>query len=114
MAQFINDLETGNYDNDAEADEDDSNEPERGSPKDGLAPEESESPTKPDDDFGMGLENDEDDVKNEANGKTSYDSRSAEKDEVSVPPEGNQVMIRTIPPDIGRVKLEAVSCHSLL
>jgi hypothetical protein len=26
-----------------------------------------------------------------------------------VMPEGNQVMIRTIPPDIGRVKLEDVS-----
>ena len=30
-------------------------------------------------------------------------------DEVSVLPEGNQVLIRTIPPDIGRVKLERVS-----
>ena len=30
-------------------------------------------------------------------------------DEISVLPEGNQVLIRTIPPDIGRVKLERVS-----
>ena len=29
-------------------------------------------------------------------------------EEVAVPPEGNQVMIRTIPPDIGRAKLEEV------
>jgi hypothetical protein len=29
-------------------------------------------------------------------------------------PEGNEVMIRTIPPDIGRVKLEDVSSFSLI
>lgn len=35
-------------------------------------------------------------------------------DEVSVEPEGNQVLIRTLPPDIGRVKLERVRCDLLL
>lgn len=30
----------------------------------------------------------------------------AQGDELAIPPEGNQVMIRTIPPDIGRSKLE--------
>lgn len=46
----------------------------------------------------------------EANGKSSVDDRrNTRGEEVSVPPEGNQVMIRTIPPDIGRVKLEEVS-----
>ena len=45
----------------------------------------------------------------EANGKSSFDHRrNTRGEEVSVPPEGNQVMIRTIPPDIGRVKLEEV------
>ena len=39
------------------------------------------------------------------NGKGSG-SRAARTDEVSVDAEGNQVMIRTIPPDIGRAKLE--------
>lgn len=29
-------------------------------------------------------------------------------EEIAVPPEGNQIMIRTIPPDIGRAKLEEV------
>ena len=45
----------------------------------------------------------------ETNGKSSVDNRrNTRGEEVSVPPEGNQVMIRTIPPDIGRVKLEEV------
>jgi len=45
----------------------------------------------------------------DANGKYSADSkRGARLEEISVPTEGNQVMIRTIPPDIGRVKLEEV------
>jgi len=34
------------------------------------------------------------------------------EDEVMVEPDGNQVLIRTIPPDIGRVKLEKVVSHS--
>ncbi|KAJ7367833.1 hypothetical protein DFH08DRAFT_829518 [Mycena albidolilacea] len=50
----------------------------------------------------------------DANGKGAANSgnnngnrRASDRgDEVSVMPEGNQVMIRTIPPDIGRVKLE--------
>jgi|SRR5882762_1533709 len=46
----------------------------------------------------------------EANGKPSNkNERFTRGEEMSVPPEGNQVMIRTIPPDIGRVKLEDVS-----
>lgn len=52
----------------------------------------------------------------DANGKGAANSgnnngnrRASDRgDEVSVMPEGNQVMIRTIPPDIGRVKLEDV------
>lgn len=40
-------------------------------------------------------------------------SRAARSDEIAVEAEGNQVMIRTIPPDIGRAKLEkhGVSAH---
>lgn len=46
----------------------------------------------------------------EANGKQSgKNERVTRGEEISVPPEGNQVMIRTIPPDIGRVKLEEVN-----
>ena len=60
------------------------------------------------------LEPEEDNVDNdpgrpEANGKSSFDNKRTNRgDEVSVMPEGNQVMIRTIPPDIGRIKLEEV------
>ncbi|KAJ6567356.1 hypothetical protein DFH09DRAFT_1034534 [Mycena vulgaris] len=47
----------------------------------------------------------------DANGKSAINNNNNNKrtdrgDEVSVMPEGNQVMIRTIPPDIGRIKLE--------
>jgi len=52
---------------------------------------------------------DHDAARTETNGKFSVDNRrNTRGEEVSVLPEGNQVMIRTIPPDIGRVKLEEV------
>jgi SERRATE/Ars2, N-terminal domain len=45
----------------------------------------------------------------DANGKSASDGKRHNRgEEASVLPEGNQVMIRTIPPDIGRVKLEEV------
>ena len=45
----------------------------------------------------------------DAGGKLSNDNkRSNRGEEISIMPEGIQVMIRTIPPDIGRVKLEEV------
>lgn len=52
-------------------------------------------------------------VTNGANGKKSEGEDGSKPtilrdDEVSVDPEGNQVLIRTLPPDIGRVKLERV------
>ena len=53
---------------------------------------------------------DQDAARGEANGKLSADAKRLTNrgEEVSIPPEGNQVMIRTIPPDIGRQKLEEV------
>jgi hypothetical protein len=46
----------------------------------------------------------------ETNGRGNRDSKPNNRgEEVSVTPEGNQVMIRTIPPDIGRFRLEEVS-----
>ncbi|KAG6828765.1 hypothetical protein H0H92_006844 [Tricholoma furcatifolium] len=65
-----------------------------------------------DDDMQFNVDVDEEPGDNEAsrgadaNGRVPADKRSNRGDEVSVAPEGNQVMIRTIPPDIGRVKLE--------
>ncbi len=45
----------------------------------------------------------------EADPRTPVESKRTHREEnVSVLPEGNEVMIRTIPPDIGRVKLEEV------
>jgi hypothetical protein len=79
-------------------------------------------PTNGDDEMQFTMETEEDTgdrdaIRQETNGKLSYDTRGNRGEEVSVAPEGNQVMIRTIPPDIGRVKLEEVnysilaSCH---
>jgi hypothetical protein len=65
--------------------------------------------------FNMDLEEPVDEgPRPEANGKapsTGYKKQTQENrgEEISVDCEGNQVMIRTIPPDIGRVKLEEVS-----
>lgn len=67
-----------------------------------------------DDDMQFNVEVDEEPgdiepIRAETNGKSSSDKRNINRgEEISVPPEGNQVMIRTIPPDIGRVKLEEV------
>ena len=53
--------------------------------------------------------------KSTTNGKSSKNNRSDNRGhEYSVMPEGNQVMIRTIPPDIGRLKLEEVGLVSLV
>lgn len=56
---------------------------------------------------------DNDAARHDTNGKGG--SRDTNKpnnrgEEISVMPEGNQVMIRTIPPDIGRLRLEEVRC----
>lgn len=67
-----------------------------------------------DDDMQFNMEAEEDGADHDANraetnGKVSLDNKRVNRgEEISVPPEGNQVMIRTIPPDIGRVKLEEV------
>lgn len=119
MNQFLNDLETGKFDREGDSYEAEQYEPvqtakESPVPEDGAV-EDGESPSKAEEEFSIGFENDEEaadnagDVKNDTNGKASYESKQTERDEVSVMPEGNQVMIRTIPPDIGRAKLEAVS-----
>ena len=53
----------------------------------------------------------EEDTAQEANGarnRRTTQQMDNRGEEIAVPPEGNQVMIRTIPPDIGRVKLEEV------
>ena len=66
---------------------------------------------EPEDDAG-----EQDASRADMNGKQSADAKRMMNrgEEISIPPEGNQVMIRTIPPDIGRQKLEEVRhCQSL-
>ena len=77
--------------------------------------EEETKPTVGDDEMQFNVEGDDDAAdqdaaRGEANGKLSADAKRLANrgEEVSIPPEGNQVMIRTIPPDIGRQKLEEV------
>ena len=60
--------------------------------------------------FNVEAEEEQDQDANRAGpSKQSDDKRGRGGEEISVPTEANQIMIRTIPPDIGRVKLEEVS-----
>lgn len=66
-----------------------------------------------DDDMQFAMDAEEDTGEHDANrvenGKVATEhKRNNRGEEISIPPEGNQVMIRTIPPDIGRFKLEEV------
>jgi hypothetical protein len=79
---------------------------------DGLAPV--DESMKVDED--VIVEAEEEGDKLDANGKGVENGKRDSRDrgeEVSVAPEGHQVMIRTIPPDIGRVKLETVGVRIL-
>lgn len=73
-----------------------------------------------DDEMQFNIDADEEVGDNEANrpdtnGKSVTDNRRNNRgEEIFVPIEGNQVMIRTIPPDIGRVKLEEVGPSAIL
>jgi hypothetical protein len=110
---FLHDLESGKFDPDFN-----DTEPEPSSPvKDTgeAANIEGSAATGDDpkpayDDMQDNVEGDDDEpARADANGKSSYDKKNINRgEEMSVPPEGNQVMIRTIPPDIGRIKLEEV------
>jgi len=80
--------------------------------QDGLAPV--DEAMKVDEDVIVEVEEEGD--KLDANGKVVENGKKDSRDrgeEVSVAPEGHQVMIRTIPPDIGRVKLETVGVRVL-
>jgi hypothetical protein len=119
---FLQDLEAGKFDPELREPESESAPPKETptngdpAPSNGVVSTE-DKPTGGDDDMQFGVDIEEevggDDANRpepEANGKPSYDKRLNNRgEEISIPPEGNQVMIRTIPPDIGRVKLEDVS-----
>ncbi|THU77369.1 hypothetical protein K435DRAFT_974000 [Dendrothele bispora CBS 962.96] len=119
LSTFLHDLESGKFDPDL-------NEPEIEPPSaatDNVANGEKstseannnvdEPKANVDDDMQFNIDAEDDGVDNENRGDTNGkagggDSKRNNKgeEEMAVSPEGNQVMIRTIPPDIGRVKLE--------
>ena len=70
----------------------------------GSAEDEMQFNVEPEDDAG-----DQDANRHDSSKPSADNKRNVRGEEFSVLPEGNQVMIRTIPPDIGRVKLEEVS-----
>jgi len=114
---FLDDLESGKFDPDLNEPEAEPSSPvkENGN-GDAAHPDgngvSSEETKTGDDDMQFNPEVEDDGGDNDAsradvNGKSASDKqRGTRGEEVSVDPEGNQVMIRTIPPDIGRVKLE--------
>ena len=112
--QFVIDLENGKFDA-PNVDEAEIAETKERSipPEDAAGPSDAvDASIRNDDEFGMGPEGEDDGPGNAADSKPDTNGNVGlreSKNEVSVMPEGNQVMIRTIPPDIGRVKLEAVS-----
>lgn len=89
----------------------------------GNAGSSDDKPTAGDEDMQFNIDADEepaDESRPETNGKGPSNSKKHQQssgdnrgEEISVPTEGNQVMIRTIPPDIGRVKLEEVGLLSV-
>lgn len=128
---FIHDLESGKYDPELNEPEETPVSPVKESLRNGgsmivenngaaPAPTEDAGKVAPtgDDEMQFNVDVDEEPVDPEpgrpdaTNGKASSDRRNNRGEEVSVLPEGNQVMIRTIPPDIGRVKLEE-SCGKI-
>ncbi|KAF9224365.1 hypothetical protein BS17DRAFT_702828 [Gyrodon lividus] len=112
---FLQDLELGKFDPDLNDPESGSNAQTKDSTTSGdagenMAPSE-EAKNVADDDMQFNMDAEEDAGDHEAsrveNGRAAFDNkRNNRGEEISVPPEGNQVMIRTIPPDIGRLKLE--------
>ncbi|KAF9076653.1 hypothetical protein BDP27DRAFT_1313687 [Rhodocollybia butyracea] len=106
LNNFLLDLDLGKYDPDLNETQIEKKDIAAEIPADGAAED-----SKPvDDDMQFNIDA-EDDAGADANGKTGGDYRRSNKgEEIAVAPEGNQVMIRTIPPDIGRIKLEE-SCR---
>ncbi|KAL4082083.1 hypothetical protein V8B97DRAFT_1927313 [Scleroderma yunnanense] len=110
---FLHDLEAGKFDpdlNESESESPAAKEITSGAPGEGMATEETKNAADDDMQFNMDAEEDGGDheaSRLEINGRGGIDNKRGNRgEEISVPPEGNQVMIRTIPPDIGRLKLE--------
>jgi hypothetical protein len=118
LSNFLHDLESGKFDPDLNESEPEPTSPTKengnGDAVDHASTEDSKPIPSGEDDMQFNAEaddetGDQDAQRNDANGKfMAGDRRGTRGEEISVPTEGNQVMIRTIPPDIGRVKLEEV------
>lgn len=108
LKTFLHDLESGKFDPDFNEPEVDPSSPAKdiGEIESGAAAGDDPKPAY--DDMQDNADADDDEpARADVNGR--YDKKSINRgEEMSVAPEGNQVMIRTIPPDIGRVKLEEV------
>lgn len=105
LNNFLLDLEAGKFDPDSNEPRDEQtsvNAQETAAPGEDLKPQ-------VDDDMQFNMEGDDEVTNSKGTSNKKQENRG---DELAVPPEGNQVMIRTIPPDIGRVKLEEVSILS--
>jgi len=99
---FLDDLEAGKFDplpetNELEEPAKDSNGSANGAMEDSKA--------QPNDEDMDGVDDDGETARQDPNGKSNGKQSDSE---LEVYPEANQVLIRTIPPDIGRVKLENV------
>lgn len=117
LDKFLLDLESGAFDPDI-------NEPTEEEPASPMKEQQeganglAEDVKREDDDDAFDFGHEDEGGNNDSGKQDTQDRNRAEAakrgrergEEVSVEPEGNTVMIRTIPPDIGRVKLEAVSC----
>ncbi|KAH9483110.1 Serrate RNA effector molecule-like protein [Psilocybe cubensis] len=113
LNSFLDDLESGKFDPNLREPEAEPSSPVKESANGDAAPaDDTKAVPSADDDMQFNVDGDEDAGDQEANrpdanGKTFFDNKRGNRgEEVSVEAEGNQVMIRTIPPDIGRVKLE--------
>ncbi|KAH9850035.1 hypothetical protein C2E23DRAFT_837171 [Lenzites betulinus] len=120
MDAFVHDLESGNFDPDftepapepaSAAKENVTGDAASVNGTLGDAGAEETKPAVPgagEEDMQFNVEAEEEAGENDANRGGDKNKRLATNrgEEVAVPPEGNQIMIRTIPPDIGRVKLE--------
>ena len=106
--QFLKDLQDGKYDPKSESE---------ASVKEALPTGDEKLTVNPEDmdaiDEDVPENGPDSPTKSESNGKAlTQHGRQPRDDDVLVAPEGNQIAIRTIPPDIGRQKIEEV-CETL-
>jgi len=110
--QFLVDLEDGKYDPDLTAIEPAPKPINDTAPSsDAVGDEKPASPVKDESDAKQEDEPMFDDEGDEGRGGRDRVRITTGSDEISIPPEGNEVMIRTIAPDIGRIKLEEVRAY---